>query len=283
MFTVFSVTEAWVYSKTSHKEKRGRKLFLDLYAHYLRPNKVDHLSASLTCTLQNLYYHWEKKNRNSEKYQAAHLEQQNISVGREGHGYSGIPDRSKVLYLIDGINNDNLEFVKTQVIYSLALSQNFTGVYSLFLDYINQCESMNHPVPNISEVSDGSGHISRGGFGQGSGGRGGQGVRVGYKVPTPTSKEITACTRMSDKYLSDQNYKDLSPAEKARLWHIREKITGNDSNPSPPPSIINQVKSKISELKVTLCDLERRIDPSDKDKISVAMMITSRSIPATLH
>ena len=85
--------------------------------------------------------------------------------------------------MIDGINNDNLEFVKTQLISSLALSQDFTGVYSLFSDYIKQCEGMNHPVPNISEVSDGSGHRSRGGFEQGSGGRGGQVVRVGDKVP----------------------------------------------------------------------------------------------------
>ena len=57
LFTIFSATEAWVYSKTSRKEKQGRKLFLALYAHYLGPNKVDHLSASLTCTLKNLDYH----------------------------------------------------------------------------------------------------------------------------------------------------------------------------------------------------------------------------------
>ena len=69
---------------------------------------------------------------------------------------------------------------------------------------------------------------------------------------------------MSDQYFSDKNYKDLNPAEKARLWQIRKKITGNDSNPSPPPPSINQVKRKISELKVALCDLERGVDPNDK-------------------
>ena len=69
---------------------------------------------------------------------------------------------------------------------------------------------------------------------------------------------------MSDQYLSDNNYKDLSPAEKARLWQIRKKITGNDSNPSPPPPIINQVKRKISELKITLRDMERGMDPNDE-------------------
>ena len=64
LFTVFSATEAWVYSKTSRKEKLGRKLFLDLYAHYLEPNNVDHLCASLTRTLQNLDYHGERKKWN---------------------------------------------------------------------------------------------------------------------------------------------------------------------------------------------------------------------------
>ena len=62
LFTIFSATEVWVYSKTSRKDKRGRKLFLTLYAHYLGPNKVDHLSTPLTFTLQNIDYHEENKN-----------------------------------------------------------------------------------------------------------------------------------------------------------------------------------------------------------------------------
>ena len=127
------------------------------------------MSASLTCTPQNLDYHGEKKNWNFEKYQA-HLEQHNISVGLEGHGYSGIDDRAKVHHLIDGINNDNLEVVKTQVIAYPSLRQDFTGLYRLFSDYINQCEGMNHPIRNISEVSAGSGSVGRGGRGQGRGG-----------------------------------------------------------------------------------------------------------------
>ena len=117
LFTIFSATEAWVYSETICKEKRGRTLFLALYVHYLGPYKVDHFSASLTCTHQNLDYHGEKKNCNLEKYQADHLEQHNISVGLESHGYSGIDDRAKVRYLIDGINNDKLEIFKTQVLH----------------------------------------------------------------------------------------------------------------------------------------------------------------------
>ena len=61
LFTIFSDTEAWVYSNTSCKEKRGRKLLFALYAHYLGTNKVDHLSESLTCTLQNLDYHGRRR------------------------------------------------------------------------------------------------------------------------------------------------------------------------------------------------------------------------------
>ena len=115
LFAIFIATEALVYSKTSRKEKWERQVFLTLYAHYSGPNKVDHLSASLTCTLQNLDYNGEKKNWNFEKYQADHLEQHNISVRLEGHSYSGIDYRAKVRYFINWINNDNLEVVKTQV------------------------------------------------------------------------------------------------------------------------------------------------------------------------
>ena len=92
LFTIFSATEYWVHSKKSCKEKRGRKLFLALYANYLGPNKVDHLSESLNRTLQKLEYYGEEKNWKFEKYQAAHLDQHNISMGMEEHGYSCIDD-----------------------------------------------------------------------------------------------------------------------------------------------------------------------------------------------
>ena len=154
-----------------------------LYAHYLGPNKIDHLSASLTRTLQNLDYHRENNNWNFDKYQAAHLEQHNISVGLEGHGYSGIDECAKVRYLIYGIKDDKLEVVKTQVIASPSLRQYFTGVCSLLSDYIKQCEGINHPVRNISEVSAGSGRGGRGGRGRGHGGRGGP-MRKGWFIPS---------------------------------------------------------------------------------------------------
>ena len=67
---------------------------------------------------------------------------------------------------------------------------------------------------------------------------------------------------MYDQYFSNRKYKDFIPAKKARLWQIRKKITGNDSNPSPPLYMINQVKRKISEFKVTLLEIERMMDPS---------------------
>ena len=70
----------------------------------------------MTCTLKNLDYHGEKKNWNFEKYQAAHLEQHNISVILEVHGYLGIDDHAKVYRLINGIKNNKIEVVKTQVI-----------------------------------------------------------------------------------------------------------------------------------------------------------------------
>ena len=33
LFTIFRATEAWIYSKTSRKEKWGRKLFFPFYMH----------------------------------------------------------------------------------------------------------------------------------------------------------------------------------------------------------------------------------------------------------
>ena len=93
------------------------------------------------------------------------------------------------------------------MIASPALRQYFIGVCSLLSDYIKQCEGINHPVRNISEVSSGSGRGGRGGRGRGHGGRGGQGGKGGDKGPPLTAKDISACTHMFDQYFSDKNYK----------------------------------------------------------------------------
>ena len=126
---------------------------------------------------------------------------------------------------------------------------------------------MNHPIRDISEVSAGIGSRGRGCRVQGRGGRGGQGGRGVDKGPHSTAKEIAACTHMYDQYFSGNNYRDLSPAEKAKLWQISNKRTGNDSNPRPPPSMINRVKSKINEFKVTLCDIEMGMYPNVEDNL----------------
>ena len=107
--------------------------------------------------------------------------------------------------MIDGIQNENLEVVKNQVISYPDLKQYFTGVCSLFSDYINQYEGMNHFVRNISEVSAGSERGGKGGHGRGCGGQGGQGVMSGDKGPPRTAKEISACTHISYQYFSNKN------------------------------------------------------------------------------
>ena len=106
-------------------------------------------------------------------------------------------DRAKVRYLINGENNDKLEVVKNQVVASPALRQDFTGMFSLFSDYIKQCEGMIHHVCNIYELSAG---IGRGGKGGNERGRCGRGEKGGDKGPPPTAKEIAACTHISDQY-----------------------------------------------------------------------------------
>ena len=95
-------------------------------------------------------------------------------MGLKKTGYAGIDDRAKVRHLINGIKNDKLEVVKTQVTAYPDLRQNFTGVCSFFSDYIKKCDGMNHPVRNISEVSYGSRRGGRGCSGRGRGDQGGQ-------------------------------------------------------------------------------------------------------------
>ena len=122
--------------------------------------------AKLTATS----YSGEKRRWNFEKYVKTHVDQHAILTGLVEHRYSGMDDWSKVRHLMDGIKTKVLDPVKTQIMASATLRNNFGACVNIYKDFIEQRDDLGVRDTNISSVqSDKNEAFSGSGSARGSG------------------------------------------------------------------------------------------------------------------
>jgi uncharacterized membrane protein YgcG len=193
---------SWTYVKVAQRTRNGRMGYLALESHYLGPNNVNHLASKAEATLKSTTYNGETRTWNFEKYASLHVEQFNILDSLVKHGYSGIDPGTRVRYLMAGIKTSKVESVTTAILASPAVYQvNFDMCVTLYTDYIKQS-------PNMT--------ISNG-----------RGVQVA--AVHADGSEIIPDMTVPDRYYKLQEYKDLTPEQKAGLAAKREKRGGKSS------------------------------------------------------
>ena len=98
------------------------------------------MSSHAEAKLKDTSYSGEKSRWNFKKYIKTHVDQHVILTCLVNHGYSGIDDRSKVQHLMAGINTKVLDPVKTQIMASAALRNDFDACVNLYKDFIEQSD-----------------------------------------------------------------------------------------------------------------------------------------------
>jgi len=131
-------TDCWTYVRPAQRTRDGRMAFLNLKNHYLGPNNVDTQSSAVERTLQSTTYQGEKRRWNFERFSKLHKDQHAILEGLVEHGYSGINNRSKVRYLMEGIKTSELDSVTTNIMATPALRSDFTACVGLYKEFIAQ-------------------------------------------------------------------------------------------------------------------------------------------------
>jgi hypothetical protein len=111
------------------------------------------LTTSAEKKLSTTSYNGER-NWNFEKYVTTHVSQHSILADLVQHGYSGIDARSKVRHFLDGIRTKDLDTVKTTILASNDLRDNFDESIALFQDFIKQRETSMREV-NVSAIGVG--------------------------------------------------------------------------------------------------------------------------------
>ena len=138
----------------------------DLIARAPIKNNVYDMSSCTEAKLKDTSYSRDKRRCDFEKYVKTHVNQHSILTGIVKHGYYGIDDRSKVCHVMAGIKTKVLDPVKTQIMASAALQNDFEACVNLYKDFIEQCDNLGVWDANISLV-----HSKKNGAPSGSGGR----------------------------------------------------------------------------------------------------------------
>ena len=152
MSNICGAHECWIYIKPAQRARDGRLAYQLLFNHYLGPNNVGNMASAAETKLASTMYNGEKKRFNWETYVRIHTEQHSVLNGLREYGYAGIDDNSKVRILMKGIKTNDLDAVKTQILASPALRDDFQATVELYATFIKQTKAEN-PQMNVSEVS----------------------------------------------------------------------------------------------------------------------------------
>lgn len=204
----------WTYVKPAQKKRDGRAAFKALYDHYLGPNNVDTMATTAERALANASYHGEKKRWNFERFVSMQVDQHTILQGLTAHGYSGIDERSKVRYLLDGIKTKALDSVKAQILSSPILRTNFAQCVTLYKDFIDQQSPEDKQLNVSSTVSNYDNTTKKPNY------------TKGRNVKFSKDDEV------QDRYYSKKEYHKLSQSAKLKLKRLRE-ARGHTPNKRP--------------------------------------------------
>lgn len=245
--------DCWTYVKDAQKTRNGRKAFHNLKTHYLGRHNIDNLATSAEKKLATTSYSGEGRNWNFEKYVTTHVAQHSILEDLVQHGYSGIDARSKVRYLLDGIRTKELDTVKSMVLASNDLRNNFAESVALFQDFVKQRQTSMRDV-NISAIGIG----------------GGRPFSTARSEGGAEWEQVRPDMSVEDRYYNKNEYAALSAAQKKGL-SLKRKDRGQPKGGKSPPNKRSKQSEKMNSKKINrqidrrLIKALERINEKDKD------------------
>ena len=157
-----SLAGALTIMKPFKKSRDGRGAWLALWHNYLGPNNVDNMATKAERVLSTSVYHGQSSRYGIDQHILVHKAAHATLEGLMDYGYTGIDNRSKVRYLLDGIKTVKLDAPKSQIMSSAELRSDFDGCATLFKDFVAQSNMADHR--NERQISALTGNKVRGGY-----------------------------------------------------------------------------------------------------------------------
>jgi len=208
----------WAHVKKI-KGKNGRQVWRTLHTVLLGGDRITTTGSAIVAKLQTFTNDGDKKNFNFDKYVTLHVEQHNLHADKTEYGVSALDESSKILWFQNGIKWPALDAVKASINANKANFTRFDAVKDAYVEFKRTMAPTSDPRTR---------QIATVGTGRGGGGRSHQtGRGGGQKTGDPRKKglvpqsEIDKQTHISNKDYSKDEYNRLTPAEKAKLWQLR--------------------------------------------------------------
>ena len=198
--------------------KNGRQVWRILHATLLGKDRITSSGNAIVTKLQSFRYEGDRKNFNFDKYVTLHVEQHNLHADLIEYGVQPLDESLKILWFQDGIKCTTLDAVKAAIATNKEKYSKFDSVKDAYVDFKRTM------TPTIAPLTR---QVASVGAGRGGGGRTrqtgrGAGQRTGdRKKGLVAQSEIDKQTHITDRDYSPDDYKRLTPAEKARLWQLR--------------------------------------------------------------
>jgi hypothetical protein len=210
----------WSHGKKFSKTKYGRQVYRTLHTLLLSGQHVVSTGSTIVTKLQSFKYEGDCKNFNFDKYVNLHVEQHNQHADLQEYGVVPLVKNLKTLWFLDGIKDPSLDAVKASINANRANFTDFDSVKDAYVEF--KCTQNLTNNPRTRQVAS----VACGECGGGSCpckqdcGQGPQTSDKCQKGLVPQA-EVDKQTHIVDRHYSDAKFDRLTPAEKQKLWQLR--------------------------------------------------------------
>ncbi len=210
----------WSHMKKFSKTKNGRQVYRTLHTLLLSGQCVVSTGSTIVTKLQSFRYEGDHKNFNFDKYVNLHVEQHNQHADLQEYRVAPLAENLKTLWFQDGIRDPYLNAVNASINAKCANFTDFDSIKDVYVEFKCTEDPTNDPrTRQVASVACGG----RGGRNfphKHDQGQGPQTFDKPQKGLVPQS-EVDKQTHIIDRHYSDAKFDQLTPAEKQKLWKLR--------------------------------------------------------------
>ncbi len=230
-------------------------MYKTLHTLLLGEQHVVSTGSAIVTKLQSFRYEGDRKNFNFDKYVNLHIEQHKQHADLQEYGVAPLAENLKTLWFQDGIRDPSLNMVKASISANRANFTDFDSVKDAYVEF--KCTENLTNDPRTRQVASVA-HGGRGGRNfprKHDQGQGPQTIDKCQKGLVPQS-EVDKQTHIIDRHFSDAKFNQLIPAEKQKLWQLRN--VGKKPGTGPTRHDRRRVVALTSTLSTSSGSLGKR-------------------------
>lgn len=223
----WGTSQPWTHARTLAKVKNGRKAFRLLHSLLLGGQQLVTSGSAIMTKLQSYRYDGDRRGFGFDKYVALHVGSHNDHDELQAYDVAPLEESLKILWFQNGITDKSFDAVRAIICANPGQYTTFTAVQEAYVNFKLQQRATEPPrarqVASFQAGRRSSSTPHRGGRGRGGPDR---------KKNLPSQKEVDACTHIVDKDYPKEQYNAFTPAEKQRLYQLRNP----DKEPGTGPT-----------------------------------------------